>query len=179
VGHAISYDLNTWKQVSNAIGPPDWKSGAYSGSIFIDASNPTGLLKEDIDLEQRIVAMWTYDFTLNNYHHEYQWLSFSEDDGYKFITPSNEGNENLYNGKHINPVFIAYKDNISEYIFENEQTEFRDPSISKYLGTAKDSDGNDVDDRKFIMTIAEVKNIKFLFMNQMMVLNIKNQADMN
>ena len=74
---------------------------------------------------------------------------------------------------------MPYKDNTIEFIPENEQTEFRDPSISKYLGTAKDSDGNDVDDRKFIMTIAEVKNIKFLFMNQMMVLNIKNQADMN
>lgn len=106
-GHAISYDLNTWKQQSNAIGPPDGKSGAYSGSIFIDSSNLTGLFKEDIDPEQRIVAMWTYDFTSNNYHHEYQWLSFSEDGGYTFITPSNEGDDNLYNGKHINPVVNA------------------------------------------------------------------------
>ena len=38
---------------------------------------------------------------------------------------------------------MPYKDNTTEFIPENEQTEFRDPSISKYLGTAKDSDGND------------------------------------
>jgi beta-fructofuranosidase len=107
--------------------------------------------------------MWTYDFTSNNYHHEYQWLSFSEDGGYTFITPSNEGDDNLYNGKHINPVVIAYKDNTTEFIPENEQTEFRDPSISKYLGTAKDSDGNDKEDRKFIMTIARSQEYKVSF----------------
>jgi hypothetical protein len=31
---------------------------------------------------------------------------------------------------------MPYKDNTTEFIPENEQTEFRDPSISKYLGTA-------------------------------------------
>ena len=58
---------------------------------------------------------------------------------------------------------MPYKDNTTEFIPENEQTKFRDPSISKYLGTAKDSDGNDKEDRKFIMTIARSQEYKVSF----------------
>ena len=58
---------------------------------------------------------------------------------------------------------MPYKDNTIEFIPENEQTEIWDPSISKYLETDKDSDGNKVEDRKFIMTIARSQEYNVSF----------------
>jgi beta-fructofuranosidase len=41
-GHAISKDLNTWKEQPIAIGPPNDRDGVFSGSIYIDSDNLSG-----------------------------------------------------------------------------------------------------------------------------------------
>ena len=166
-GHAISKDLNTWKQQNIAIGPPNDRDGVFSGSIYIDSDNLSGFFDDDVDKEQRIIAMWTYNYDTDSeelgddgkpkkIHHQNQWLSFSKDKGYTFITPT-EGAEHL--GKSVNPVAIAH------YSDGTEQLDFRDPQVIKYLSTAKTSETNDTEtvDRKFIMTVAESQQYVIYF----------------
>ena len=166
-GHAISKDLNTWKEQPIAIGPPNDRDGVFSGSIYIDSQNKSGFFSEDVDEEQRIIAMWTYNYDVDTdqkdengniikIHHQHQWLSFSKDKGYTFITPT-EGAEHL--GKSVNPVAIA------RYSDGSEQLDFRDPQVIKYLSTAKTSETDDspTEDRKFIMTVAESQQYVIYF----------------
>jgi len=145
-GHAISYDLNSWQEKGLAIGPPNGRDGVFSGSIYIDSSNLSGFF--DGVNEQNVIAMWTYNYDDEKGHHQNQWLSFSRDGGYNFVTPSNE-TQDAYNGAVINPVATAYYKN-SDGTNGNEQMEFRDPQVIKYYGTTADGS----EDRRFIMTVA-------------------------
>ena len=154
-GHAISKDLNTWKEQPLAIGPPNGQHGVFSGSIFIDSENLSGLFTTDVDSEQRIIAMWTYNYE-DTSGHQNQWLSFSLDKGITFITPDTETE---YKGKVINPVATAY------YPDGGEQKDFRDPQVIKYLSTAKSTaDSSDsVEDKRFIMTVTESQQYVIYF----------------
>ena len=151
-GHAISKDLNTWKEQPIAIGPPNDRDGVFSGSIFIDSQNLSGLFPDTVTAQQRIIAMWTYNYDDTSGHHQNQWLSFSLDGGTTFVTPSFEGDDNKYNGEFVNPVASARYTNLEGN--DVEQLDFRDPQVIKYLANNTNQNGQSVEDRVFIMTVA-------------------------
>ena len=123
-GHATSKNLMLWKQQDIAIQPIDGASGAYSGSIFIDDDENFKVFFKDGDNardgmtgQNNVIAAWTYtDVGEKNTWFEYQYLSYSWDDGYTFRTP---------NGTSLagfeNPVAQLGKDT----------KEYRDPQVIK------------------------------------------------
>jgi beta-fructofuranosidase len=135
-GHATSKDLIFWTQNTDnrlPIGPAaldengnyqrngegvttevDPKSGAYSGSIFLDEGNASGWFNNKTG-KNNVVAAWTYNYP----HAEKQWVSYSLDDGVTFINPEDGS------GKAINPV-----------VEDGNNTEhFRDPQVIRYDNT--------------------------------------------
>ena len=117
-GHAVFKNgFTSWDHKPIAIQPTDKISGAYSGSIFFDDQNLSGLFTTTNDYKN-IIAMWT--MTYYNWI-EHQVLSYSTDGGTTFITPE------TINGSEANPVVKLPEGEESE-----ESTEFRDPQVIKY-----------------------------------------------
>ncbi len=118
-GHAVSKNLMLWKQQEIAIAPIDGNSGAYSGSIFLDDDNVFSMFWNRTDEgntigdNNKVIAAWTYtdpDWL------EYQYLSYSLDNGYTFRTP-----ENGTLGNNKNPVAVLTA----------KTKEYRDPQVIK------------------------------------------------
>ena len=111
-GHAISSNLNEWEEQNIAIKPADKLSGAYSGSVFIDANKLFPFFSEsEPKYKNNVIAAWT--FTDSEWL-EFQYLSYSHDDGNTFSTPDTEEGE----GGFKNPA-VEGKDS----------AEFRDPQV--------------------------------------------------
>ena len=123
-GHAVSYDMNTWKEKPLAIGPPYYEGGAYSGSIFIDEKNSSGFFTEESE-HPNVIAAWTYNYDIgtgdNKIHYQNQWISYSKDGGITFITIP-QGTK--INNETINPNVESKKDNENS---DELSVEFRDP----------------------------------------------------
>ena len=112
-GHAISKNLVTWEEKGIAIQPINKVSGAYSGSVFLDTENIFGVFPSDTE-GQNVIAAWTY--TAADWY-EYQYLSYSLDDGITFVTPDEDTGENGL----TNPAITT----------EKTSKEFRDPQVIK------------------------------------------------
>ena len=117
-GHAVFNEgFATWEHKPIAIQPTDTISGAYSGSIYIDDQNLSGLFT-GVEDKKRIIAMWTmtyYEWV------EHQVFSYSKDGGTTFITPK------THNSKEVNPVV-----KFPEGVEGQDSTQFRDPQVIKY-----------------------------------------------
>ena len=159
-GHAVSYDMNTWKEQPLAIGPPNQKNGVFSGSIFIDDENKSEFFPDNNEYPN-VIAAWTYNYDVpttegnetKNVHYQNQWISYSKDGGLTFITIP-EGTK--VNDEQINPNVVSYLDNDSS---ETLSTEFRDPQVIKYKGTLSDS----TTETLFIMTVAKTQEYRINF----------------
>ena len=151
-GHAISYDMNTWEEKDLAIGPPDTKSGVFSGSIFIDEDNDSEFFDEDTEYPN-IIAAWTYNYDKSDGHHQDQWISYSKDGGLTFITIP-EGT--TVNGERINPNVESLKNNENS---PDLSVEFRDPQVIKYIEKLDNGNTN----KYFIMTVAKTQEYRINF----------------
>lgn len=79
-GHATSEDLTVWEDHGAAIAPQNDESGAFSGSIIIDANNTSGFFNDSTKPAQRIVAFYTE----HNATTESQYAAYSLDGGFTF-----------------------------------------------------------------------------------------------
>ena len=108
-GHATSTNLLDWDELEPAFGPDDGKSGAYSGSMFIDDENKSGMFKEASNLN--LIAAYT--FNAEDWV-ETQYLYFSGDGGNTFEKTDS----------FPNPV-VSHEN-------EDFQQQFRDPQVVKF-----------------------------------------------
>ncbi len=108
-GHATSTNLLDWDELEPAFGPEDGKSGAYSGSMFIDDENKSGMFKEESNLN--LIAAYT--FNAEDWV-ETQYLYFSGDGGNTFDKTDS----------FPNPV-VSHEN-------EDFQQQFRDPQVVKF-----------------------------------------------
>lgn len=79
-GHATSKDLVCWNHHNLAISPDDDNSGIFSGSIVIDHNNTSGLFDKSIDINKRVVAI----YTTATHNIQTQNIAYSLDGGYSF-----------------------------------------------------------------------------------------------
>ncbi len=133
-GHATTTNLVDWNEEKPAFGPEDGKSGAYSGSCFIDDENKSGWF-DDAEAtktpEKNVIAAYTFNDA--NWV-ETQYLYFSGD-GHKF-----------YKKKNLNPVV--------SHTNPKFQKQFRDPQVVKfYNGTT----------RGYLMSVAKSQEYKIAF----------------
>lgn len=113
-GHAVSKDLTVWDEQGVAFGPEFETAGAFSGSMVIDYNNTSGFFNSSTDPRQRVVAIWTLDYSGS----ETQQLSYSHDGGY---------------------TFTEYSDNP---VLDIDSDAFRDPKVFWYQGEDSESEGN-------------------------------------
>ena len=134
-GHATSTNLLEWTELKPAFGPNDGRSGAYSGSMFIDDENMSKMFTDDNTNNGKLNLIAAYTFNDDQWK-ETQYLYFSKD-----------GNEFFNTTSFPNPV-VSHKDPTFE-------TQFRDPQVVKFY----------IDDSTngYLMSVAKSQEYKIAF----------------
>ena len=134
-GHATSTNLLEWTELQPAFGPNDGRSGAYSGSMFIDDENKSKMFTDDNTNNGKLNLIAAYTFNDDQWK-ETQYLYFSPD-GTDFYNTTSFPNPVV---SHTDPTF---------------ETQFRDPQVVKFY----------IDDSTngYLMSVAKSQEYKIAF----------------
>jgi len=132
-GHTTSTNLLEWEDLEPAFGPDDGKSGAYSGSMFIDDENVSGMFTNSKENPNKTNLIAAYTFNDPDWV-ESQYLYFSED-GQIFKRIDS-----------FNPV-VTHSD-------DKFKTQFRDPQVVKFKKSGR---------KGYLMSVAKSQEYKIAF----------------
>ena len=132
-GHATSTNLLDWIESDPAFGPEDGKSGAYSGSMFIDDDNMSEMFTEKN--VSNLIAAYTFN---DDQWIETQYLYFSDDGGNTFKNCSEE----------------CFPNPVVSHTEEKFEKQFRDPQVVKFKKG---------DIKGYLMSVAKSQEYKIAF----------------